>query len=113
MIKKQWQIAIDILKQFSGTATGDSYESIEWETNPIPEQYLIKAYDKHKRCMWSLSDITKRDNLLLESDWTQNRDVSLPNDSEWISYRQALRDITTSFDPIIEPIIWPIKPENN
>lgn len=36
----------------------------------------------------------KRNKLLSESDWTQARDLVLPNDSAWTAYRQALRDIT-------------------
>ncbi len=34
-----------------------------------------------------------RDKLLAESDWTQNRDVTLSNDADWKTYRQALRDL--------------------
>ena len=34
-----------------------------------------------------------RDKLLAESDWTQSRDVTLSNDADWKTYRQALRDI--------------------
>ena len=34
-----------------------------------------------------------RDKLLAESDWTQSRDVTLSNDADWKTYRQALRDL--------------------
>jgi len=34
-----------------------------------------------------------RDKLLSESDWTQSRDVTLSNDADWKTYRQALRDL--------------------
>ena len=40
-----------------------------------------------------------RDKLLAESDWTQSRDVTLSNDSDWKTYRQALRDITKTANP--------------
>lgn len=39
---------------------------------------------------------TKRNNLLLSSDWTQLPDVALTvaKKQEWATYRQALRDMT-------------------
>ena len=36
-------------------------------------------------------------NLLTQTDWTQSRDVTLSNDTEWKKYRQELRDITKIF----------------
>ena len=41
-----------------------------------------------------------RDVLLSESDWTQSRDVTLSNDADWKTYRQALRDLpANTVDP--------------
>ena len=41
-----------------------------------------------------------RNNLLQISDWTQSRDVTLSNDADWKTYRQALRDLpATTSDP--------------
>lgn len=51
---------------------------------------------------------TKRNELLLESDWTQLQDVEVPNKQSWILYRKSLRDITKTGDP--ELVIWPSKP---
>ena len=51
----------------------------------------------------------KRNTLLLESDWTQFRDVSLPNDAEWATYRQALRDLPANTTDPANPT-WPTKP---
>jgi hypothetical protein len=50
---------------------------------------------------------TERNNFLNESDWTQSRDVVLSNDAEWQTYRQALRDITEGYVPVVYPV-WPI-----
>lgn len=36
---------------------------------------------------------TKRNELLIKSDWTQFNDVDLDNKEEWESYRKALRDL--------------------
>ena len=53
----------------------------------------------------------KRNQFLSESDWTQSRDVFLPNDEEWKKYRQELRDITENLVVEIDmDIKWPIKP---
>ena len=40
-----------------------------------------------------------RNKLLADCDWTQSRDVTLRNDSDWKTYRQALRDITKTANP--------------
>jgi len=111
MIQKQWQTAIDHIEQFRGNATGDNYTDIEWNGEVISEQALIDKYNEIKRVFWDIELIEQRDKLLQESDWTQNRDVVLSNDAEWQTYRQALRDITQTFDPYVEEIIWPNKPE--
>lgn len=78
------------------------------------EQKLIKSYKPSYDCKWSNQtfewiDIRtdeqkfieaetlvklKRNELLVESDWTQLSDVPLSNKNEWASYRQQLRDIT-------------------
>lgn len=55
----------------------------------------------------SLEEIrTERDRLLTESDWTQSRDVIMSNDTEWQAYRQALRDMPSSYVPTVYPV-WP------
>ena len=51
----------------------------------------------------------QRNNKLRKSDWTQNRDVVLSNDSEWATYRQALRDITNTYQNV-DDVVWPTKP---
>ena len=54
----------------------------------------------------------KRDNLLAESDWTQSRDVTLSNDSDWTTYRQALRDLPAgkTTKAHVDAATWPTKP---
>ena len=58
----------------------------------------------------------KRDILLRETDWTQNRDVTLSNDSDWQTYRQSLRDLPSTASPtlvngVLSNVTWPTKPE--
>ena len=53
----------------------------------------------------------QRNNLLAETDWMGNSDVTMSAD--WKTYRQALRDITkqTPSDDALSNITWPTKPE--
>ena len=46
---------------------------------------------------------------LYESDWTCSvTDYEVPNKSEWVQYRAALRDVTSQADPF--NIVWPPRP---
>jgi hypothetical protein len=51
----------------------------------------------------------KRNDLLLESDWTQLPDVPLTTKEAWATYRQALRDITSQ-EGYPTSIAWPVAP---
>ena len=44
----------------------------------------------------------ERNKRLIASDWTQSRDVSLNNDSEWLTYRQQLRDLPQNSSPQLD-----------
>jgi hypothetical protein len=47
---------------------------------------------------------------LYESDWTCSvTDYEVPNKTEWVTYRQALRDVTKQGDPF--NIEWPTAPQ--
>ena len=52
----------------------------------------------------------KRNNLLTETDWMANSDVTMSDD--WKTYRQALRDLTSGLDTVekIEAKEFPTKP---
>lgn len=111
MIAKQWQLAIDHIEQFAGEVKGDTYSDIVWADVPISESELISKYNEIKRNLIEWQEmIAIRDKLLSETDWTQSRDVLLTNDTEWQDYRQALRDITEAYDPVVEEVVWPTKP---
>ena len=49
-----------------------------------------------------------RDNLLTETDWMANSDVTMSD--EWKTYRQELRDIPAS-NTVYADVTWPPKPE--
>lgn len=50
----------------------------------------------------------ERDRRLAASDWTQLADVDATVAKAWRSYRQALRDLPRSADPIAPE--WPVAP---
>ena len=41
----------------------------------------------------------ERNARLAACDWTQSRDLTLSNDADWKTYRQALRDLPASASP--------------
>ena len=44
----------------------------------------------------------ERNERLAETDWTQGRDVTLSNDSDWKNYRQELRDLPSTASPTLD-----------
>lgn len=57
---------------------------------------------------------TERNNRLKDTDWRVIVSVERgePLEPEWITYRQALRDITTHVNfPWLDDADWPVKPE--
>ena len=53
---------------------------------------------------------SKRNQLLTETDWMANSDVTMSDD--WKTYRQDLRDITNGLDTVekVEAVEFPTKP---
>lgn len=59
--------------------------------------------------LWVLEGVrSKRNKLLLESDWVESSSLSEVVKLNWRIYRQLLRDITLQPDPL--NLKWPIKP---
>jgi hypothetical protein len=49
----------------------------------------------------------QRDNLLVQSDWIGVSDAQpKPNKEAWLSYRQALRDITVTYSSPEAVVFW-------
>jgi len=55
---------------------------------------------------------TKRNNLLLESDWTQLLDAPIDTitQNKWKIYRQSLRDIPQAYIDF-DKVVWPAPPK--
>ena len=82
--------------------------SIDWTQMKTAEQLETERLEQA-----SESARNQRDRLLTETDWVTIRatDTGDPVPTEWLDYRQALRDITeqTGFPEQIE---WPQEPES-
>jgi hypothetical protein len=80
------------------------------EPEKTPEELFEIALDELR---------TKRDNLLMESDWTQLADIQSTYSeiwkTNWATYRQQLRDLPNqcvSGELNIYSFEWPIKPQS-
>ncbi len=93
----------------------DDREILYWvdhETQAtLPESDRYAWFEDMKR-RYTITLRKQRNELLVESDWTQAIDSPLSESKkvEWQTYRQALRDITiTNWKE--EGTVWPDKPE--
>ena len=108
----------------SGTwVTVDNYQGSDQTLTYDPTSNTVKCEDKIDeipeasieeleafKLEMDIRDVRgNRNRLLAESDWTQNRDVVLSNDTEWKTYRQALRDLPANTTDWTNPP-WPTKP---
>tara|TARA_B100001250_G_scaffold413696_1_gene448668 strand:- start:2500 stop:2943 length:444 start_codon:yes stop_codon:yes gene_type:complete len=74
------------------------------------QQYEIHELNKEDIDRLVGSDVRdERNELLKETDWTQNRDVTLSNDAEWKTYRENLRNLPTQ-SGFPHNVVWPTKP---
>lgn len=74
-------------------------EMTDAEVASQQETTAQKAHDKRN----------KRDNLLLNSDWTQGADVPTSIKSKWTDYRQKLRDVPAQ-SGFPDSVTWPTEP---
>ena len=110
--------ATDVIQDhiISGKYMGGSGNTAEecWETldivgmeRPDKEDFIKKVNERN--VYYQMKELRQeRDKLLMESDWTQSRDLTLTNDEEWIDYRQALRDLPQTAD--LTNVEYPTKP---
>lgn len=86
------------------TLSGSVYVQTWNIADATEEEINIKIAEK-----WlEVRDI--RDSLLSQSDWTQFQDSPISGSTltEWQTYRQSLRDITSQSNPF--DLVWPSKP---
>jgi hypothetical protein len=91
---------VEITPTLSGSIYVQTYQITDADNDTI---------NKRKEIKWA-EVRTKRNTLLNESDWTQFQDSPITGSSltDWQTYRQSLRDVTTQSDPY--NIVWPTIP---
>jgi hypothetical protein len=90
------------------------YKLVDGKEIPLTQEEISLGVEQNKKAMAKAfeedckSVRNKRDQLLLECDWTQ-----LPNSpvdtAVWEVYRQALRDVPAQ-DGFPLNVVWPTKP---
>lgn len=84
---------------------------IEWndtaETQPSEAEINAKIAELSAEKPIKLLRV-KRDQLISETDWWASSDLTMS--TERSTYRQALRDITNTYQSI-DTVVWPTKPE--
>jgi hypothetical protein len=87
---------------------------IEWlnGTSPIPKEQILAILPQVELDMALNKLRAKRNKLLIDSDYVVLADSPITDKANWITYRQALRDITNGLTTIeqVNNITWPIKP---
>ena len=84
--------------------TGTEYSGLEWldsSTKPT-EAELDTEVTRLTNAEGMRLLRVERDRLLTACDWTQSRDLTLSNDADWKTYRQALRDLPSSASPKLD-----------
>ena len=95
---------------------GPTYEEITWDesnttSKPTEEQYNQLIAQVESEHLVEHDQIrSKRNRLLVDSDWTQLSDVPLTTEekTQWATYRQELRDFPETCNP--ENPVWPTPP---
>jgi hypothetical protein len=81
-------------------------------TSPIPKEQILSILPQIELDMALDNLRAKRNRLLADSDYVVLADSPVTDKSNWITYRQALRDITNGLTTIeqVNNITWPTKP---
>jgi len=98
-----------------------SYETLRLvdteETKPTKEEFEAKIAELDLAEPMKLLR-EERDNMLLDTDWTQMNDIPADTKAKWATYRQQLRDLPATADPKLKSnydldmtsVTWPTKP---
>ena len=98
------------------SVSGDDINSITWEngTPPIPKEQILAIIPQVELDMALDNLRAKRNKLLADSDYIVLADSPVNDKANWLTYRQALRDLTEGLNTVeqVNNVIYPIKPNN-
>ena len=83
---------------------GTDYSGLDWQdssTKPTETELNNELTRLNNAEPMKLLRV-ERDTRLAACDWTQSRDLTLSNDADWKTYRQALRDLPASASPKLD-----------
>lgn len=112
------QINNDTEEYLPGYYADDSYYVKEGIPTSFPEKPAGDYWELDFNTKTWIQDISKmksdilaiRNRKLQLSDWTQLPDVPVITKEAWVTYRQALRDITEQADYPYS-VVWPTPPQ--
>ena len=107
----------ELLPNANFSVEDNDYNKIIWRDDRVkPSLEAVEIKIAELKAAEPLRQLRKqRNQLLQQSDWMANSDVTMP--TEWQTYRQALRDITTQSpsldsDGNLTGITWPTPPND-
>ena len=113
-------VMVEYYSNYSWGMTGPNYSDIVWKSNP-EDMPSIEELEEKRVILQQLEPLRflreKRNILLIETDWRMVKDYKGIDQSDWESYRQALRDLPATADPQLDDdgnltnITWPEVPE--
>ena len=111
------QVLNEHYKGCAFSVRGNEYSTLKWnERNTLPKPTLEELTVKYKELVAAqpMKNLRKeRDDLLAKTDKYALPDwphASLTKQTEWLEYRQALRDLpSTTEDPA--NVVWPTRPD--
>ena len=83
---------------------GTSYSGLDWkssDTKPTESELTAKINELNNAEPMRLLRV-ERNKRLAACDWTQAKDVTLSNEADWTTYRQALRDLPATASPKLD-----------
>ena len=87
---------------------------IEWHngTPPIPKEQILAIIPQVELDMALENIRAKRNKLLADSDYIVLADSPVNDKANWLTYRQALRDITEGLSTVeqVNSVVFPTKP---
>jgi len=91
----------------------EDINSIEWlnGTSPIPKDQILAILPQVELEIALNNLRAKRNKLLADSDYIVLSDSPVADKSNWLTYRQSLRDITQGLSTVeqVQAVVFPVK----
>ena len=91
----------------------EDINNIEWiNTTPIPKEQILAIIPQVELDMALDNLRAKRNKLLADSDYIVLADSPVNDKANWLTYRQALRDLTIGLDTVakVNSVVFPNRP---